>query len=74
MEKLILITCLLLSSSIFGQENVGYTIHAKERVISYEKLVKQLSKKEVVLFGELHDDSIAHVLEYELSRDLFQHP
>lgn len=72
MEKLILITCLLLSSSIFGQENVGYTIHAKERVISYEKLVKQLSKKEVVLFGELHDDSIAHVLEYELSRDLFQ--
>lgn len=75
MEKLILIICLLLSSSIIGQENVGYTIHAKERVISYEKLVKQLSKKEVVLFGELHDDSIAHALEFQLANDLsFIHP
>lgn len=72
MRKIIIIACLLWSGSLIGQANTSYVIYAKERVIAYEKLVKQLSKKEVILFGELHDDSIAHVLELQLSQDLFQ--
>lgn len=47
-------------------------IYAKERSISFDKMAKQLSKNEVILFGELHDDSIAHVLELELSKYLYK--
>jgi uncharacterized iron-regulated protein len=57
----------LLSAHAYCQDSTNYVIYAKERTISFEKMAKQLAKKEVVLFGELHDDSIAHVLELELS-------
>ena len=38
--------------------------------ISYRKLVKQLSKADIVLFGELHNNAIAHWLELTLAKDL----
>jgi uncharacterized iron-regulated protein len=61
----------LLSAHAYCQDSTNYVIYAKERTISFEKMAKQLAKKEVVLFGELHDDSIAHVLELELSNYLY---
>jgi uncharacterized iron-regulated protein len=57
----------ILATQVYSQDSSNYIIYAKERTISFEKMAKQLAKKEVVLFGELHDDSIAHVLELELS-------
>ncbi len=62
----------LLSAHAYCQDSTNYVIYAKERTISFEKMAKQLAKKEVVLFGELHDDSIAHVLELELSNYLYK--
>ncbi len=56
-----------MATQVYSQDSSNYIIYAKERTISFEKMAKQLAKKEVVLFGELHDDSIAHVLELELS-------
>lgn len=57
----------ILATQVYSQDSSNYIIYAKERTISFEKMAKQLAKNEVVLFGELHDDSIAHVLELELS-------
>jgi uncharacterized iron-regulated protein len=62
----------LLSVHAYCQDSTNYVIYAKERIISFEKMAKQLAKKEVILFGELHDDSIAHVLELELSKCLYK--
>jgi uncharacterized iron-regulated protein len=66
-----LIVCFL-SAHVLSQNSSNYVIYAKERSISFDKMAKQLSKNEVILFGELHDDSIAHVLELELSKCLYK--
>ncbi|RUA16198.1 MAG: iron-regulated protein, partial [Flavobacteriia bacterium] len=39
--------------------------------VSYEKMLKSLEKKDMVLFGELHNNPIAHWLQYELTSDLY---
>lgn len=33
-------------------------------------MIKQLSKKDIVLFGEIHNNAIAHWLELEVAKDL----
>lgn len=38
---------------------------------TYEKLITELSQTDVVFFGELHDDPIAHWLQLEATRDLY---
>ncbi len=55
-----------------------YTSTGKK--ISYEKMVKQIEKSQlkntdarnVVLFGELHDNPISHWLELQLTENIFQ--
>ncbi len=38
--------------------------------ITYRKMIRQLAKSDIILFGELHNNSIAHWLELELAKDL----
>ncbi|WP_161890266.1 ChaN family lipoprotein [Pontibacter russatus] len=47
----------------------------KGRHISYGKMLDELEKADVVLFGEQHNDPIAHWLQLEVAKDLYQaHP
>ena len=47
----------------------------KGRHISYGKMLDELGKADVVLFGEQHNDPIAHWLQLEVAKDLYQaHP
>jgi len=49
----------------------AYKLYNKSgKKISYRKLLKQLSNADVVLFGELHNNAIAHWLELTLAKDL----
>ena len=55
-----------------AQEKVAFKIFDKEgKPISYEKMLKNASKKDVVFFGELHNNPIAHWLQIEVTKDLF---
>ncbi len=38
---------------------------------SYEKLLKQVKKADIVFFGELHNNPICHWLQLQLTRDLY---
>jgi uncharacterized iron-regulated protein len=38
---------------------------------SYKDIIKSSQKAEVLLFGEYHDNSVAHWLELEITKDLF---
>jgi uncharacterized iron-regulated protein len=38
----------------------------------YDKMLNELVKADVVLFGEQHNDSIAHALQLQLTKDLFK--
>lgn len=54
-----------------GQKKPAYTIYnSKGKIISYNKMVKVLSTKDIILFGELHNNAIAHWLQYEVMVDL----
>ena len=47
-----------------------YTSGGKE--ISYQKMTRSLLEAKIVFFGELHDNPIAHWLQYELTLDMYQ--
>lgn len=63
----------LLCSLVYGQDKLPYQLYNKAgKQADYGKLLKAASKTEVLLFGEYHDNSIAHWLQLELAKDLFQ--
>lgn len=42
------------------------------KAATYEQLLQEARKADVILFGELHDNPISHWLQFELARDLQQ--
>lgn len=39
---------------------------------SYDKILKKAEEADIILFGELHNNPIAHWLELELTKDIFE--
>jgi uncharacterized iron-regulated protein len=56
-----------------AQDKAAYRIFdGKGKPATYQDLLKKVAKKDVVFFGELHNNPIAHWLQLELSQDLLQ--
>jgi len=73
--KRIIFTAVFLLTSIVGitQEKKAYQLFDKKgKKVSYGKLLKAAEKAQVVLFGEYHNNAVAHWLELELAKDLLQ--
>lgn len=72
MKNTVLFTlALLFSLSAFAQNKAAYVIYNhKGKKVSYKKMLKTLKGSDIVLFGELHNNAIAHWLEYEVAVDL----
>ncbi len=75
MKKIAIFTsCFLFVSLIFCQEKPAYVLYnAKGKKISYGKMIRVLKEKDIVLFGEFHNNPIAHWLQLELTTDLKQY-
>ncbi|HUS87207.1 MAG TPA: ChaN family lipoprotein [Bacteroidales bacterium] len=57
----------------FKTDKPAYLIFDSEgKKSSYTKMMKELVKADVIFIGELHNDPIAHWLEYEITSDLYQ--
>ncbi len=70
-KLIILLVTSCLSIVAYGQDKSAFEIYDKAgKRVSYRKLFKKAKKSDVVLFGELHNNSIAHWLQLELSKDL----
>ncbi|MEM6320219.1 MAG: ChaN family lipoprotein [Bacteroidota bacterium] len=72
-QKLIGVLFLFLFSNllVMAQKNPAYQLfNAKGKRVKYKKMVKQVGKADIILFGELHNDPIAHWLQFELAEDL----
>jgi len=69
-KKTFLLLILVLTSSVsFSQEKPAYVIYtAKGTKVNFGKMLKELSTTDVILFGELHNNPIAHWLQLELSK------
>jgi uncharacterized iron-regulated protein len=71
MKISLLLLSLILSCSLFSQTKPAYKLfNSNGEEVSYASMIDDLSKGEVVLFGELHNNSIAHWLQYEVTKDL----
>lgn len=71
MRKIVLTQILLL---IFGvlmaQQKPAYILYnSKGKKVSYQKMIKQLVENDVVLFGEYHNNAIAHWLQLSVTKD-----
>ncbi len=57
--------------SIQSQNKPAYVLFNKKgKRVSYKKMLKKLAKADVVLFGEHHNNAIAHWLQLETTKDL----
>lgn len=64
---------LLLFSTTFSQQKPAYVLYnAKGKKVGYEKMIKILGEKDIVLFGEFHNNPIAHWLQLEVTTSLKQ--
>ena len=56
-----------------AQDKKAYQIFDKKgKKSSYDKVLKASEKTDVVLFGEIHDNSLVHWLQLEFTKDLAQ--
>jgi uncharacterized iron-regulated protein len=65
---------LILSISVqsFSQDRPAYKVFTAEgKKADYNDIIKSALKSDIVFFGELHDNPIAHWLELEVTKSLF---
>ena len=75
MKPLHLLLCLMVTLPLFGQQQKSaYRIYTSQgKPIPYKTMLDSLKHKELVLFGELHNNPIAHWLQLELAKDISKH-
>jgi uncharacterized iron-regulated protein len=73
MKKSYLFIALLIAPLVFtGQHKHAYQVFDKNgNVVNYGQMLESSSSKMLVLFGELHNNPIAHWLQLELTSDLY---
>lgn len=71
--KLLTLLLLVMTTVTMGQikDKPAYQLFTAEgKSINYGKMLKELQEAEVILFGEQHNDPIAHWLQLEVAKDL----
>lgn len=54
------------------QDKTAYNIFTGDGTkVNYDEMLKLISDADIILFGEIHDDPVAHWLELEISRSLY---
>ena len=62
---------ILYPAFVYGQVKQAYSLwNGKGRETSYNKMIQSLEKADVVFFGELHNNTLAHWLELQVLKDL----
>lgn len=69
-KSILILTVLLITNLAFGQKKPYVIYTSKGKKVSYEKMIKSLVKKDILLFGEQHNNPISHWLQYEVTEDL----
>lgn len=74
MKKTITILLIFFSVQLtMAQKTEPYIIYnAKGKKVRFDKMVKQIKDADVILFGELHNNAIAHWLQLQLTKKMYQ--
>lgn len=70
--KLSLLGLLFLMTSLAVDKPAYQLFDVRGKKTTYDKMLKDAAGCEVVLFGELHNNPIAHWLELQLTKDIFK--
>ncbi|MHA8101197.1 ChaN family lipoprotein [Aquirufa nivalisilvae] len=63
---------LLFPVKLLATDKPAYRLfNAKGKEVSYQKMIKQIQKQDVVLIGELHNNPISHWLELEIIQSCY---
>lgn len=72
MKLSLILLILAISFNTYSQDIPAYKIFTAEgSKADYDDIIKEAKKADVLFFGELHDNPIAHWLELELTKELF---
>ncbi len=69
--QIFLFASLILLSAFKADKPAYFLFDKKGKPEKYEKMLKELKDADIVLFGESHDNPIAHWLELEVTKDLY---
>ena len=74
MQKLLLLLFVFMTSLTgIAQNKPAYVLYnAKGKKVSYKKMMQQLATKDLVLFGEFHNNPISHWMELTITKELAQ--
>ncbi len=71
MKWITVFIAILLSGSAIAQHDAAFQLYNnKGKKVKYKKMLKDLGEADVILFGELHDNPIAHWLQLKVSQGL----
>ncbi len=72
-KDIFLILLIAIPMLSFTGDKPAYQLFNQEgKKVKYDKMLKELVEADIIFFGELHTDPIAHWLQLELTKDLFQ--
>ena len=73
MKKIILISILIFSVYMAKSQDLqAFAIYDNQgNKVNFSDIVKKASKSDIVFYGELHNNAIAHWIEYRLAKELF---
>lgn len=72
MKKIMLLIGVLFASNVLVAQDAFKLYSKNGKEVSFEKMVKDLSKTDVVLFGELHNNAICHWLQLRVTEAVFE--
>nr|WP_317631992.1 ChaN family lipoprotein [uncultured Flavobacterium sp.] len=73
MKNAIILLFIFWTNVMFSQNFTPFKIYKTDgKSISDKKLLKDLAQADIILFGELHDNSIAHWLQLKFVKELHQ--
>ena len=72
-KSLILLALICTAFNAFSKKPAYIIYNSKGKKLSYQKMLHEVSKQDIVLFGEQHNSAIAHWLQFELTSDLFNY-
>ena len=73
MKYILFIIAAFTFTNLNAQDKKAYQLFDKKgKKVTFDKVIKETLKTEVVLFGEFHDNPICHWLQLELTKEVVE--
>ncbi len=71
-KQILLLLVVALTLLSFSSDKPAYILYdADGKKVKYSKMLNALEEADIIFFGELHTDPIAHWMQFELTKELF---